>query len=81
MPHDTVLQYKQLRIFWGEALTSALMKIQVFWDDTVLIGKHFQTEELVASIFMVYAVGALLELHILKMEAANSPVDLVAPFQ
>jgi hypothetical protein len=44
----------------GEALTSALMKIQVFWDDAVLTGKYFPTEKLVASIFIVYAVETLL---------------------
>jgi hypothetical protein len=49
------------------------MKSQVFWDDAMLIGKYFQTEGLVASIFMVQAVGTLLGLHNLKMEAANSP--------
>jgi hypothetical protein len=36
------------------------MKIQVFWDDAVLTGKYFPTEERVASIFVVYAVGTLL---------------------
>jgi len=61
----------------GEALTSALMKIQVFWDDAVLTGKYFPTEEPTASSFKVYAVGTVLGLKILKMEAANSPADLV----
>jgi hypothetical protein len=57
------------------------MKIQVFWDDAVLIGKYFPTEELAATIFMVYAVGTLLVLQILKIEAANSPADLVTTYQ
>jgi len=38
------------------------MKIQVFWDDAVLAGKYFPTKELLATIFMVYAVGTLLGL-------------------
>ena len=57
------------------------MKIEVFWDDAVLTGKYFPTDELFASIFMVYAVGTLLWLQILKMEAANSPADLVITYQ
>ena len=65
----------------GEALISALMKIQVFWDDAVLTGKYFPSEKLVASIFIVYAVGTLLGLQILKMEAANSPADLLTTYQ
>jgi hypothetical protein len=57
------------------------MKIQVFWDDAVLTGKYFPTEETVAFSFMVYAVATLLGLKILKMEAANSPADLVTTYQ
>jgi hypothetical protein len=57
------------------------MKIQFFWDDAVLTGKYFPIEELAAFIFMVYAVGTLLGLQILKMEAANSPADLVTTYQ